>query len=75
MPVVDGSLLDAPDPILVVTRYGRVRWSDGMVDRLHQEDPAQALGVSPGAKYEDRGGPGLLAVARLLRDWTTGAPG
>lgn len=52
---------------LLVARYDREtvesRWH-----RLHQEDFAQALGVSPEAKYEAEGGPGFADCVTLLRD-------
>ena len=38
--------------VLVVTRYDR-HVQNGLVTRLHQEDAAQALGVSRELKYED----------------------
>lgn len=48
------------------TRYDRPV-VDGRVVRLHQEDFAQALSVSPGKKYQHRdGGPGLRAIGALL---------
>lgn len=58
-------------PVLVVSRYDRTRKEDGAVDRLHQEDIAQALAVdivSGGAKYEADGGKALRDVARLLNE-------
>ncbi len=42
---------------LLVTRYDRVVEPDGTIRRLHQEDLCQALGVAPGRKYEQEGGP------------------
>jgi serine/threonine-protein kinase HipA len=59
-------------PILVVSRYDRVRGPEG-VERLHQEDMAQALTIdelSGGSKYQDRGGRSLRDVAALLRAHT-----
>ncbi len=52
---------------IVVDRYDRLRADDRLV-RIHQEDIAQALGVHPGRKYQNEGGPGPREVARLLRD-------
>jgi len=51
---------------IVVTRFDRAVDDDGDLDRLHQEDLCQALGVSE--KYEDRGGPTPSDLIRLLRD-------
>jgi serine/threonine-protein kinase HipA len=42
---------------LLVKRYDRIEDSAGGVKRLHQEDLCQALGVPPGRKYEEEGGP------------------
>jgi serine/threonine-protein kinase HipA len=52
---------------LVVERYDRLRNEAGMVERIHQEDLCQALGVLPEMKYEREGGPGVEAIVRLLR--------
>jgi len=52
---------------LVVTRFDRRMSADGSwIIRLPQEDFCQALGVSPGLKYENNGGPGIAAIMRLL---------
>jgi serine/threonine-protein kinase HipA len=42
---------------LLVQRYDRIVDEGGIVRRLHQEDLCQALGVPPGRKYEEEGGP------------------
>jgi serine/threonine-protein kinase HipA len=42
---------------LLVRRYDRIADGEGTVRRLHQEDFCQALGVPPGRKYEEEGGP------------------
>ena len=51
---------------LRVERYDRVVDGD-VVGRVHQEDACQALGVPPEQKYEAEGGPGVDAIAALLR--------
>ena len=53
---------------LVVRRFDR-RWSDDgqRLFRLPTEDLCQALGVSPGLKYEADGGPGISAIMALLQ--------
>lgn len=56
---------------IVVERYDRTRGADGTVERVHQEDTCQALGIDPAgaygrAKYEEYGGPKLIAIAELL---------
>lgn len=53
-------------PCLLVERFDR-HDEKGGVARVHQEDCCQALGVLPGLKYEAEGGPGLGAIAGLLR--------
>lgn len=54
-------------PCLMIERFDRNRTGERTV-RRHQEDLCQALGVMPGLKYEAEGGPGLRAVANLLRE-------
>lgn len=53
-------------PRLLVERFDRAVVDD-RVERIHQEDVCQALGVLPAAKYEQEGGPSLAAVVDLLR--------
>jgi serine/threonine-protein kinase HipA len=48
-------------------RYDRRRKADGGIERLHQEDFCQALGLPPGRKYESEGGPGFSECFDLLR--------
>jgi serine/threonine-protein kinase HipA len=51
---------------LVIERYDRSSATpDG---RIHQEDFNQALGYSGDGKYEEYGHPGLVAIARVLRE-------
>lgn len=52
---------------LYVERFDRVDDGEGRVNRLHQEDFCQALGVLPAAKYEENGGPSIPQVVELLR--------
>jgi serine/threonine-protein kinase HipA len=51
---------------LVIDRFDRV-WSDGRLIRLPQEDCCQALSVPPARKYQSHGGPGIVAIAELLK--------
>lgn len=60
--------------VLVVERYDRVAGDDGEVVRIHQEDLCQALGVHPALKYESDGGPGIVAMADVLRRHVVDAP-
>lgn len=54
-------------PCLYVERFDRPRNPGGQVTRIHQEDMCQALGLLPAAKYEENGGPSILAIVELLR--------
>lgn len=57
-------------PYLLVERFDRLRRDDGRIERVHQEDFCQALGISSDRKYEREGGPGLVQcfeVAEKLR--------
>lgn len=50
---------------LVVKRYDRVWSKDKPPRRIHQEDLAQALGVSDEEKYQGHGGPTTSALAAV----------
>lgn len=52
-------------PTLIAERYDRVQLA-GRWRRIHQEDCCQALGVHPGSKYENEGGPGFPKIMSLL---------
>jgi serine/threonine-protein kinase HipA len=51
---------------LLVERYDRLHHPDG-VERLHQEDFCQALGIPSERKYEVEGGPSLADCFALVR--------
>ena len=59
--------------VLVAKRYDRIE-SMGPVDRVHQEDGCQMLGIPPSKKYQERKsgsktvGPSLAGIAQLLSD-------
>jgi len=57
---------------LLVERYDRTHHqvpdSDPVVERLHQEDFCQALGIVPEIKYQKEGGPSLKQCFGLLRE-------
>ncbi len=55
--------------VLLIERYDR-SWHDGHVEREHQEDFCQALGLPARAKYEEHGGPGIVDSIELLRGAT-----
>lgn len=53
--------------VLVVERFDR-RWRSGNhLLRLPQEDLCQALGVPSAQKYQSQGGPGAVAILKLLQ--------
>lgn len=52
---------------LLVERYDRTKDAEGRIQRLHQEDFCQALGVVPELKYQNEGGPSLAQCFDLLR--------
>jgi len=56
--------------IYMVERYDRKQVAPGEIERLHQEDFCQALGVIPEMKYEQEGGPGFVECFRLVEDWS-----
>lgn len=55
-------------PFLLVERYDRFVGPAGHVQRIHQEDFCQALGVPPDKKYAVEGGPGFVNCFKLLRE-------
>ncbi len=60
---------------IVVSRYDRVRRSPGTIDRIHQEDAAQGLGLNtrdPARKAQHgKALPSLAATAQILTDGGT----
>jgi serine/threonine-protein kinase HipA len=58
--------LDGATAFLLVERYDRTKAADGIIERLHQEDFCQALGVPPELKYEAEGGPGTERSLGLI---------
>jgi serine/threonine-protein kinase HipA len=68
LPVVEVEAWTKVDePILVVRRYDRATQAN-VIERLHQEDLCQALGVDRRQKYEAEGGPSFVDCYRLVRD-------
>jgi serine/threonine-protein kinase HipA len=55
---------------IVVERYDRLQKRDGAIQRIHQEDLCQALGVPPTAKYQNEGGPTPEQIIAFLRERT-----
>lgn len=58
-------------PYLIVARYDRMTNANGRVQRLHQEDFCQALGIPPEHKYASEGGPTFKTGFELLRNAAT----
>jgi serine/threonine-protein kinase HipA len=56
---------------LLVERYDRALGADGVLERVHQEDFCQALGMAPENKYAAEGGPTFKTSFPLLRRVTT----
>jgi serine/threonine-protein kinase HipA len=54
-------------PFLLVERYDRLIDAQGKLQRLHQEDFCQALGVVPEMKYQNEGGPDFAECFALVR--------
>lgn len=54
---------------LCVERYDR-SWSSGALQRLHQEDLCQALGVPAERKYEAEGGPSIASCVEVVRKFS-----
>ena len=54
---------------IVIERFDRLPPLRGsaFVRRVHQEDMCQALGLMPGAKYQQDGGPGIPDIVALIR--------
>lgn len=55
---------------LLIERYDRISKSTGdqlVIDRIHQEDFCQALGIVPERKYQAEGGPSIKDCFDLLR--------
>jgi serine/threonine-protein kinase HipA len=65
--VPEVTILHKRRSLYLVARYDRTRTQDGAVERIHQEDFCQALGIAPDQKYEKEGGPGLPQCFTLLR--------
>lgn len=69
LPVAETEICDfGRTRVLCVTRFDRRMSADGKwYLRLPQEDMCQARGLSPLLKYEQDGGPGMEAIAQVLR--------
>lgn len=57
-------------PYLLIKRYDRMDpgQADMPIQRIHQEDFCQALGIVSDRKYQREGGPSLASCFKLIRD-------
>jgi len=70
--VADVDLLRPGGEVAVaVRRFDRPQDRNGTIERWHQVDLCQAIGVPPSRKYEARGGPSAETLARVLRRVST----
>ena len=66
LPVPDVDLLNiAGKDIFVIERYDRIKETDS-IQRLHQEDFCQALGIMSTSKYQNDGGPGIADIFNTI---------
>ena len=65
VPEVD--LLPGRYPLFLIERYDRTKGGPG-VQRLHQQDFCQALGLTSKRKYETRGGPTFAELFLLVKE-------
>ena len=71
LPVATSRIATFEDQVaIVVERFDRVHTKNTIV-RVHQEDGCQALAVRPEQKYENEGGPGVVNVVELLRNFSS----
>ncbi len=57
-------------PVIIIKRYDRITASRGVI-RIHQEDMCQALGRMPQQKYQSEGGPSLVDIIKLIREYSS----
>lgn len=75
LPAARSFVLDLDEPVIVVERFDRLPHPDParILRRVHQEDMCQALSRWPSEKYQENRGPGVEAIAKLLRSISTNA--
>jgi serine/threonine-protein kinase HipA len=56
--------------VYMVERYDRIPSTEVIMERMHQEDFCQALGIPPEMKYEVEGGPGFHDCFSLVEEWS-----
>jgi serine/threonine-protein kinase HipA len=69
MPAANSYVLTLDQTYIVIERFDRLPPPAGslFVQRIHQEDMCQALGLMPGRKYQEDGGPGIAQIVTLIR--------
>ena len=70
LPAARTSVLTLDDNhYIVIERFDRLPEAptSAFVQRVHQEDMCQALGLMPGRKYQQDGGPGIADIVSLIR--------
>jgi serine/threonine-protein kinase HipA len=67
LPVPTAEIAVIGKPVLVVERYDRRSAEGDGLERMHQEDFCQALGIMPDRKYQSDGGPGFADIAGLVK--------
>ena len=66
LPVPEVDLVNiAGKDIFVVERYDRIK-NENSIQRLHQEDFCQALGIMSTSKYQNDGGPGIADIFNVI---------
>ncbi len=67
LPVPRVDLWHLPEPVYVIERFDRIRSATGTVQRLHQIDLCQTMGVAASKKYESEGGLGLEHLFAVMQ--------
>lgn len=67
LPVPRVTILYKSQPLYLIERYDRRETEQG-IQRVHQEDFCQAMGVPPEQKYEKEGGPTLAQCFNVIRE-------
>lgn len=65
VPEVDLQNIAGKD-VFIVERYDRIKKEDS-IQRLHQEDFCQALGIMSTSKYQNDGGPGIADIFSAIK--------
>ena len=67
LPAPDVDLINIADrDVFVVERYDRIK-NKRSIQRLHQEDFCQAMGLMNASKYQSDGGPGIFDIFSVIK--------